>query len=61
MLTQNQERLEDFLKWLSECLLIQNVAPKDFWEVDEKGFQMGKGVGANKLGICRVRVKSPGK
>jgi len=61
MLTQNQERLEDFLMRLSECLLIQNVGPKDFWKVNEKGFQMGKGVGANKLVICRVRVKSPGK
>ena len=61
LLAQNPEKFEDFFKCFSECLASQKIAPEDFWNFDENGFQMGKGGGANQLVISRVRVKTPGK
>ena len=61
MLAQNPEKLEDFFKRLSDCITCEKIDPEDFWNFDEKGFQMGKGGGANELVISRVRVKTPGK
>ena len=61
MLAQNPEKLDDFFKGLSDCITSEKIDPEDIWNFDEKGFQMGKGGGANELVISRVRVKTPGK
>ncbi|CUS07494.1 unnamed protein product [Tuber aestivum] len=61
MLVQNPEKSEDFFKHLTECLASDKIDPEVFWNFDEKGFQMGKGGGANELVKSRVRMKTLGK
>jgi len=61
ILPQNPEKQEDIFKPLSDFLISQKIDFVDFWNFDEKGFQMGKGGGVNELVISHFQVKNPGK